>query len=65
MQQLGVSSLLDASWVFRQLVASPVCVQQLVLVSLISADRWLCGGVHAVLVCIGDQSLIAVVCRCT
>ena len=62
MQQLGVSSLLDASWVFRQLVASPMCVQQLVLVNRISADRWLCVGVHAVLVCIGGQCLIAVVC---
>ena len=43
-------------------MASPVYVQQLVLVSLISADRWLRGGVHAVLVCIGGQCLIAVVC---
>ena len=45
-------------------MASPVCVQQLVLVILISTDRSYVGGVHAVLVCIGGQCLIAVVCRC-
>ena len=43
-------------------MASPECVQQLVWVSLISVDRWLRGGVHAVLVCIGGQCLIVVVC---
>ena len=43
-------------------MASPVCVQQLVLVILISVDWSYDVGVHAVLMCIGGQCLIAVVC---
>ena len=46
-------------------MASPVSVQELVLVILISIDRSYVGGVHGVLMCIVGQCLIAVVCRCT
>ena len=45
-------------------MASPVSVQELVLVILISIDRSYDVGVHAVLMCMGGQCLIAVVCRC-
>ena len=64
MQQLRCQRSSEALPRFRQLVASPVCVQQLVLVILISIDRSYDVGVHAVLMCIGGQCLIAVVCRC-
>ena len=65
MQQLGTAVFWMLPGLQQQLVASPVDVQQLVLVSLISADRSYVGGVHGVLMCISGQCLIAVVCRCT